>query len=266
MKKIFTRIGVLMIALSFQQCSLFSAAGFTSQGQPTKEVRGSLTAVDVSEEIVDHSVWDNLLKKHVGKDGLVDYKGFQLDQPGLRSYLDMLSKTQPTENWSVEELLAYYINTYNAYTVQLILDNYPVKSIKDINASWTRGIVPVGSKNLSLGGIENGILRKMNEPRIHFAINCASYSCPKLLNEAFTASKMEEQLEQVTKEFINSDKNEINASNPRLSSIFDWYKKDFVVNGEVDVIGYINRYSKTKINRSATVDFKNYDWNLNEKQ
>jgi hypothetical protein len=77
---------------------------------------------------------------------------------------------------------------------------------------------------------------------------------------------MEEQLELVTKEFINSDKNEINASIPRLSSIFDWYKKDFVVNGEVDVIGYINSYSNTKIDPSASVDFKNYDWNLNEKQ
>ena len=256
MKKILTGICALMIALSFQQCTLLSAAGLTSQGQPTKEVTDRLTAVEVSEEEVDHSIWDNLLKKHVGKDGLVDYRGFQQDQPLLRSYLDMLSMIQPTEDWRVEELLAYYINTYNAYTVQLILDNYPVKSIKDISGPWTRGIVPIGDKNLSLGGIENGILRKMNEPRIHFAINCASYSCPKLLNEAFTASKIEEQLEQVTKEFINGDKNEINVSNPRLSSIFDWYKKDFVVNGEVDVIGYINIYSNTKISPSASVDFK----------
>ncbi len=264
--KLFVKMWVLILALSFQQCTLFSAAGLSSQGQPTKEVTGDLNTVNVSEEIVDHSMWDNLLKKHVDKDGLVDYKGFQRDQADLRSYLEMLSKTQPPDEWSVEELLAYYINTYNAYTVQLILDNYPVKSIKDISGPWTRGIVPIGDKNLSLGGIENGILRKMNEPRIHFAINCASYSCPKLLNEAFTASKMEDQLEFVTKEFINSDKNEINASIPRLSSIFDWYKKDFVVNGEVDVIGYINSYSETQIGLDASIEYKNYDWNLNEKQ
>ena len=109
----------------------------------------------------------------------------------------MLSENEPTEVWSVQELLAYYINTYNAYTVNLILDNYPLKSIKDISGPWTKAIIPIGDNKLSLGGLENGILRKMNEPRIHFAINCASYSCPKLLNEAFTASRIDEQLEQV---------------------------------------------------------------------
>jgi hypothetical protein len=266
MMKLFTKIFFLILVLSFQQCALFSAAGLSSQGQPTKEVTASLTTVNISEEIVDHSIWDNLLNKHVDNEGLVDYPGFKQDQPELRSYLEMLSKTQPTEAWSVEELLAYYINTYNAYTVQLILDNYPIKSIKDINGPWTKGIVPIGDTNLSLGGIENGILRKMNEPRIHFAINCASFSCPKLLNEAFTASKMEFQLERVTNEFINSDKNDINAANPSLSSIFNWYKKDFLVNGKVDVIGYINNYSNTQIDPAADIEYKNYDWNLNEKQ
>ncbi|MBT8276682.1 MAG: DUF547 domain-containing protein [Bacteroidia bacterium] len=266
MKKILAKIFLLIIALSFQQCTLFSAAGLTSQGQPTKLVTGSLTAVDISDEIVDHSVWDTLLKKHVDHKGQVDYAGFQQDQPVLRAYLEMLSNIQPAEKWSVEELLAYYINTYNAYTVQLILDNYPVRSIKDIGGPWTRGIVPIGDKNLSLGGIENGILRKMNEPRIHFAINCASISCPKLLNEAFTASKMEAQLERVTAEFINGEKNDLNATYPRLSSIFNWYKKDFVVNGKVDVIGYINSYSKTQIDPNASIEYKDYDWNLNVKQ
>jgi hypothetical protein len=266
MKIIVSKVIVLMTALSFQQCTLFSAAGLSSDGQPVKEVTGNLKVVAVSEEIVDHSDWDMLLKKHVNNDGLVDYKGFQQDQVALRSYLEMLSNTQPDENWNIEELLAYYINTYNAYTVQLILDNYPVKSIKDISGPWTRGIVPIGNNNLSLGGIENGVLRKMNEPRIHFAINCASYSCPKLLNEAYTASKMEAQLERVTKEFINSDKNDIDSENPRLSSIFDWYRKDFRVNGEVDVIGYINTYSVKKILPSANIEYKNYDWDLNEQQ
>lgn len=255
---------LIAIAVSFQHCAIFSAAGLTSQGQPTKEVNGTLNNLSNSEVIVDHSSWDKLLKKYVDKNGMVDYKGFQKDQAALREYLMMLSETQPKESWSVEELLAYYINTYNAYTVQLILDNYPVKSIKDINGPWTSGIVPIGDKNLSLGGIENGILRKMNEPRIHFAINCASVSCPKLLNEAFSASKIEEQLDRATKEFINSDKNEINSSNPKLSSIFDWYRKDFIVNGEVDVIAYINMYAAQKIDRSASIEYKNYDWNLNE--
>ncbi|KAA3620896.1 MAG: DUF547 domain-containing protein [Flavobacterium sp.] len=255
---------MIAIAVIFQHCALFSAAGLTSQGQPTKEVSGTLNSISISEEIVDHSSWDKLLKKYVDTNGMVDYKGFQQDENALNAYLEMLSKSQPTESWNVEELLAYYINTYNAYTVKLILDNYPVKSIKDISGPWTSAIVPIGDKTLSLGGIENGILRKMNEPRIHFAINCASISCPKLLNEAFTASKIEDQLDRATKEFINSDKNDINGSNAKLSSIFDWYRKDFIVHGEVDVISYINRYTTQRINKTASITYKNYNWNLNE--
>ena len=264
MKYLIKSILVLFTLLVVQSCNLFSAAGLSSQGQPTKEVQGELMAVDPSEVIVDHSVWDGLLKKHVDNFGRVDYKGFQKDKAQLTEYLTMLSKQQPKERWSVQELLAYYINTYNAYTVNLILENYPVKSIKDINGPWTKGIVPIGDTDLSLGGIENGILRKMNEPRIHFAINCASYSCPKLLNEAFVPSKIDRQLERVTKEFINSDKNDIRSQNPKLSSIFDWYRKDFIVNGKVDVIAYINRYSDTKITLETSIEYKNYDWNLNE--
>jgi hypothetical protein len=120
-----------------------------------------------------------------------------------------LSENKPDKKWSVQEQLAYYINTYNAYTLNLILDNYPVKSIRDLDGPWTKAIVPVGDVMMSLAGIENSLLRKMNEPRIHFAINCASFSCPKLLNETFTAGKINEQLERVTLNFINSEKNEL---------------------------------------------------------
>lgn len=264
MKKISWVIASITFLMFAQSCTLFSAAGLSSQGQPVKEVQGELKADDGSEAIVDHSIWDGLLKKHVDKNGLVDYKGFQKDKAMLDEYLTMLSQHEPDDSWSVQELLVYYINTYNAYTVDLILDNYPVKSIKDINGPWTRGIVPIGDTDLSLGGIENGILRKMNEPRIHFAINCASFSCPKLQNEAYTISKIDQQLDKAASEFINSDKNNIDSLKAELSSIFDWYRKDFIINGEVDVIGYINKYSKTKIKPGATISYKNYDWNLNE--
>jgi Protein of unknown function, DUF547. len=250
-----------------QSCTLFSAAGLYSQGQPVKEVKGSLVSTKANSSInVDHKQWDVLLKKHVDANGMIDYKGFQKDRPALNAYLKMLASLSPSNAWSIQELLAYYINTYNAYTVELILNNYPTKSIKDLNGPWTKGIVPIGGNMLSLGGIENSILRKMNEPRIHFAINCASISCPKLLNEAFTASKINEQLERVTKDFIASDKNEITQHAVKLSSIFDWYAKDFTVNGKVDVIGYINQYSNSKINEKASVQFKEYDWNLNEQK
>lgn len=267
MKTLFNIATVLFVVFSMQSCNLLSAAGISSQGQPTKKVKTELTSTTANSAVnVDHSQWDKLLKKHVDVKGLVDYKGFKNDKAKLDDYLKMLSEKNPTDDWSVQELLAYYINLYNAATVRLIVENYPLKSIKNIDGAWTKGHVSVGNKELSLGGIENGILRKMNEPRIHFAINCASISCPKLMNEAYVAGKINEQLDQAAKEFINSDKNDISPSNPKLSSIFDWYQKDFKVDGKQDVIGFINQYAKTKINPGATITYKEYNWSLNEQE
>ena len=261
MKKVFLSLAVLISgACMFASCNLISSAGLDSKGLPTPDA--SQESVQDADPVLDHSVWNNLLQKHVSKNGMVDYKGFKSDRAKLDNYLKMLSSQEPTKDWSNNELLAYYINLYNAYTVDLILRNYPVKSIKDISSPWTKEFIKVGDTEISLGGIENSILRKMNEPRIHFAINCASISCPKLLNEAYTAAEIEEQLERVTREFINSDKNEISENSAKLSSIFDWYKKDFKVDGSV--IDYINKYSETKIKPGASISYKEYDWNLNE--
>ncbi len=264
MKAFYKLLLLLFVALNLQACALFSAAGLSSQGQPVKEVTQPLQSTTQGSAVnMDHSLWDQLLHKYVDLDGMVDYSGFKDDNQALQNYLQLLSSQRPTEKWSVQELLAYYINLYNAYTVDLILKNYPVKSIKDINGPWTRGIVPIGTTQLSLGGIENGVLRKMNEPRIHFAINCASISCPKLLNEAYTAARINEQLDMATTQFINSDKNEITPGNPKLSSIFDWYQKDFKIGGKQDVIGYINQYSSVKVPQNAPLEYLEYNWNLN---
>lgn len=265
MKKAISLSSIFLVMFALYSCNLFSSAGIGSNGQPIKKVEAEgMTTKSTSQEIIDHSQWDRLLKKHVNAEGFVDYKGFQEDKAELERYLKMLSENEPKKDWSVQELLAYYINLYNAGTVNLIVENYPIKSIKDINRPWTKVRVQVGDKKLSLDAIENGILRKMNEPRIHFAINCASISCPKLMTEAYTANKINEQLERATKEFINSDKNEISPSALKLSSIFDWYKKDFKINKKTDVIGFINQYSNIKIYPSAKISYKNYDWNLNE--
>ena len=267
MRQVFKLLIFLLAVISTESCNLFSAAGLSNQGQPIKEVTDDIgTNKGVSQAVVDHSEWDILLKKYVATDGIVDYKGFLTDREALNRYLQMLSENAPSNAWSVQELLAYYINTYNAYTIDLILDHYPVNSIKDISGPWTKGIVPIGDKNLSLGGLENGVLRKMNEARIHFAINCASISCPKLLNEAFRAETIDEQLDRVTREFINSDKNEFSSNTLKLSSIFDWYKKDFTVNGEVDVVGFINQYRESQLDSNSPIVFKEYNWSLNEKE
>ncbi len=254
-----------MIGLALTSCSLLTAAGITSQGQPTKEVDGALSeTLTESAVTIDHSDWDKLLKAHVNTEGFVDYKSFQNDRKQLDAYLQKLGELEPDTNWSVQELLAYYINLYNAATVQLILDNYPTKSIKDIDKAFTKAFITIGNRTLSLGGIENGVLRKMEEPRIHFAINCASYSCPKLLAEAYTASKIDAQLEKATLGFINGDKNEITKTSPKLSKIFDWYSSDFKVDGKKDLIAFINQYSNVEINPETNYTFKSYDWSLND--
>ena len=212
---------------------------------------------------VDHSVWDHLLKKYVDDNGDVNYKGFKQEAKLLNGYIDYLATKIPSENWSKQEKLAYYINVYNANTIKLIIANYPTKSIKDIKNPWSKNRIKIGEEDFSLEDIEHKILRKMNEPRIHFAINCASASCPKLLNMAYTADNIETLLEKAAKDFISdSDKNKISKENVQLSKIFDWYKKDFTKNGSL--IDYINQYSKVKIDSDAKIFYLEYDWNLNE--
>ncbi len=258
-------ISILVIAFTLQSCNLLSAAGIGSQAQPVKQVDQPLTSTTANSAVnINHEQWTGLLKTYVNSKGLVDYKGFKKNEQELDEYLDMLASQDPNNEWSPQELLAFYINLYNAQTVKLIVENYPVESIKNISGAWTKGRARVDGRELSLGGIENGILRKMNEPRVHFAINCASISCPKLLNEAYTASKINEQLDKVTKDFINSDKNEISPKNPKISSIFSFYPKDFEVNGTPDIPGYINKYSETKIDAGAPLTYIEYNWNLNE--
>lgn len=219
-------------------------------------------AVELSNTI-SHESWNTLLKRYVDNQGNVNYKSFKSDDAKLQTYLDFLANNKPTTDWSKNEKLAYYINLYNAATVKLILDNYPTKSIKNIRSPWGKKWVKIGDKLHSLGGIEHKILRKMDEPRIHFAINCASYSCPKLINSAFTANEMEMQLAQATKDFINdTTRNKFNDSSAKLSEIFKWYKGDFTENGTI--LEYIKKHTDKPINTKSKISYLNYDWSLNE--
>jgi hypothetical protein len=221
------------------------------------------TTVLETAQSADHAKWNALLQKNVSKDGTVDYKGFQKDNKQLQSYLDLLAANVPTKSWSKNAVLAYWINAYNAYTVRLILDNYPVKSIKDINNPWGKKFFTLGTNKYSLEQIEHEILRKMGESRIHFAINCASFSCPNLLNEAYTEAKIQKQLEKVAKSFVNDKtKNTITADKIEVSEIFNWFSGDFKTKGTL--IDFLNQYSNLKINKNAKVKFKDYNWSLNE--
>jgi len=146
---------------------------------------------------INHQAWTNLLQKHVSQKGNVNYSGFVTDKAELEKYLNHLTQNKPTNSWSEKAQLAYWINVYNAFTVKLIVDNYPVASIKDIKKGipfistvWDIKFIEFNNETIDLNKVEHGILRKQfDEPRIHFAINCASFSCPRLLNEAYTAEK-----------------------------------------------------------------------------
>ena len=218
----------------------------------------------------DHSVWTQLLQEHVDAAGWVSYKGFVRDSVKLNKYLTNLSDCAPTIKWTREENLAYWINVYNAFTVKLIVDHYPVASIKDIkkgipfvNSVWEMDFFKIGGKDYNLSTVEHDILRKrFDEPRIHFAIVCASKSCPSLLNEAYEPEKLEEQLTAQTQNFIDDNsKNEMEVEEIRISSIFKWFKKDFTKNGTIQE--FIRPYSKRDFVGSAKVKYLEYDWSLN---
>lgn len=221
-----------------------------------------------------HQIWDQLLKANVSPAGIVNYKGFIKEKAKLNQYLKLISENAPDrKTWSKQEQLAYWINAYNAFTVKLIVDNYPVKSIRDLGPElkiplikdvWHYKFFKIGGVESSLDEIEHSILRKeFEEPRIHFAINCASVSCPPLLNEAFIASKLEAQLDKVTRGFINdSSRNKITADNAQISSIFSWFKGDFTKKGSL--IDFLNLYSKWKIKLTAKISHLDYNWNINE--
>lgn len=219
----------------------------------------------VGEPKFDHSPWNKLLQKHVSSQGNVNYDGFKGSVAALDLYLSALSNANPGSDWSRNDVIAYWINAYNAFTVKLMLNNYPLKSIMDVNGgkAWDLKFIEIKGEKYSLNNIEHDILRKKyGDPRIHFAVNCASVSCPKLSNTAFLADGLNEKLENATKEFINNpSKNSISASNAEVSSLFDWYKDDFTKNGSVT--DYLNRYSVTKL-VAEKISFKEYNWNINK--
>ena len=219
----------------------------------------------------NHDLWDVLLKEYV-KDGRVNYQFLYKNKEQLNSYLDLLQSHAPSSDWSREERLAYWINAYNAYTLKIILDHYPVKSIKEIggkvqiplvSSTWDIKFVEIDGKELSLNDIEHRILRKeFNEPTIHFAIVCASRSCPSLRSEAYSAINIDEQLNEQALAFINDmSKNQIAAEHIEISKIFSWFEGDFTKNGSL--INFLNEYSSIKIDDSAKISYLDYDWTLN---
>ncbi|MBK6997452.1 MAG: DUF547 domain-containing protein [Lewinellaceae bacterium] len=169
--------------------------------------------------------------------------------------------------------MAYWINAYNAYTVQLIMQHYPIESIKDIkrglafvNSVWDIKFIHIQGFTYDLNNIEHNILRPVfKDARIHAAINCASYSCPKLLREAYTAANLDTQLDASMRSFVNDPlRNHISVEKAQISEIFKWFKGDFERDAG-SVRAFLNRYAEVKLNDKTDIGHLDYSWKLNDK-
>lgn len=255
-----------------------------------------LTTNSATAAEFDHGIWQGLLQKNVvlingGQASQVDYAAMLKARPQLQKYLAQLSAVSANEfaSWPKPEKLAFLLNAYNAFTVDLVLSGYPkLKSIKDlgslIQGPWKKRFVPLLGETRSLDDIEQGMIRKpgeYNEPRIHFAANCASIGCPALRNEAYTGAKLDAQLETATRAFLaDSSRNRYNTQTNKLevSKIFDWYKKDFERgwHGWKSLNEFFARYAESLTDSAeikqaliadkVDVDFLDYNWNLNRKE
>lgn len=240
-----------------------------------------------------HAQWDVLMKKHVtwlpgGHASQVDYKAFQADRQALKVYLNGVSSVNQADydGWSKSQKLAFLINAYNAFTVELILTEYPnVKSIKDlgslIRSPWKKKFFTLLGKEHGLDDIEQGMIRapgSFDDARIHMAVNCASIGCPALRDEAYVADKLDVQLENSVVRFLSDhSRNRFNPQSGRLevSKIFDWYAKDFAVRtGSVEswLSAYADRLTDDSRQqqlireKKVRLGYLDYDWMLNDKR
>lgn len=234
----------------------------------------------VSVDQIDHGLWDQLLKRYVDPQGRVAYGPWSENEShrlALDAYLDVLSTADLTKPASRESQLAFWINAYNAVTIKGILREFPTDSIRNHTSKlggynlWKDLQLIVGDSAVSLDAMEHKVLRTMKEPRIHFAIVCASHSCPKLLNEAYVANQLEEQLAGSTAEFFKDPENfRYDPTNNRfqLSAILDWFSEDFG-SDKAARLKKIAAWLPSNASRQAAasgqgrVSFLDYDWSLN---
>lgn len=232
----------------------------------------------------EYEMFTELLGKYVA-DGQVDYKGMAGSKT-LDSAIEQFAGMDPQKLSSREEKLAFWINVYNAYTLKVICDNYPLKSISELHRGglvwgslfkttvWHKKFVKINNETTSLDFIEHKILRAgFNEPRIHFALVCAAKSCPPLRSEAYRAETINEQLNDQARKFLSQpDKNrfDLQKQTATISSIFSWFKKDFGSNSR-EVLIYLAQYLSQELKEDISanaqlwkIKYTPYDWNLNE--
>lgn len=238
-----------------------------------------------------HQSWDELLHKNVtvlhdGQASTVNYSAFAAQAPRLRGYLASLSAVARTEfdHWTKQAQLAFLINAYNAWTVSLVLEGYPhIDSIKDLggifSSPWKKQFIPLLGATRSLDEIEHGLIRgsgRYEDPRVHFAVNCASISCPALRAEAYVADRLDMQLEDQAKQFLSDrSRNRFEKGSLRVSATFDWYGQDFAKGWRgarslsaflglyAEALGLTTAQSRQLETGKLDIHFLNYDWRLN---
>ncbi len=233
---------------------------------------------------VDHSVWDRLLKKYVNDDGMVNYTAWKAstdDTSALKQYLATLGRGDPEAPTTKEGKLAFWINAYNALTVYGILPVYPTSSIRNHTAKvlgyniWRDLLLPVADKKYSLEDIEHKILRKLNEPRIHFAIVCASIGCPRLRSEAYTPEQVEVQLADNARDFFSQPERfraDVGKRAVSVSPILQWFGDDFGPNPQTrlkTLEKYLpegNGIHDLIKKGDFSVAYLDYNWNLNDQR
>lgn len=232
----------------------------------------------ISVAKIDHSSWNAMLQKYVDHDGLVDYQNWKRDDvAALDTYLKELSRADLDAGASREAQLAYWINAYNAVTVRGILREYPTSSIRNHTAKlwgyniWKQLFLKVDGKQFSLDSIEHKVLRPMGEPRIHFAIVCASIGCPRLLNEAYVAATLDEQLTRNATDFFSRKQNfQVNGNRVAVSSILDWFGEDFGNSTSAvqkRIAKYVpKRHQPLLESGRGRISYLDYDWNLNDQK
>ena len=247
----------------------------------------------VAETAFSHDAWQRFLAHHVDGDGRIDYRAAAADRADLDAYLAALAAASPDSapgRFPTEaERLAYWINAYNAGIVHGVLAYYPIASVRDVRPPLFLRFLPrgagffvfqrvvLGDTPISFYALENRLIRKrFDEPRIHFALNCASIGCPRLPAEVFLPEKLEAQLARETRFFLSEERNV--AVDPGrgeivLSSIFDWYEEDFLdpaagVESLVDYVApFLDSERRAALAACGTCEvvFRPYDWGLNDR-
>jgi len=221
-----------------------------------------------------HAIFDGVLKQYV-KNARVDYAALKAHPQDLNRYLDQVAAVSKAEfkKWSEPQQIAFLSNAYNAYTLRLIIDNYPLKSIKDIGnvfkGPWDQPMVKLFGQTITLSTVEHKILRvDYAEPRLHFVLVCAAQGCPPLRGEAYVGKRLEGQLVDQAKQFLaESTKNRIVATERTvyLSPIFKWYGGDFEKKSG-SVLAVLKPYWPGKVvtTDGFKIRYTDYDWSLNE--